>query len=342
MKSQHLKPEKLIEYCYPTQRIGKICNIFEQMEYGQLEKVVEAIKSDPKTYENHLKTSLDASLEGGEQHTIVGDFTTEQYEGTAVHSPSYKCIVSDEDGSFEFTTAATIIVCMEPNRSKVWCRSSLTKIDGDPATKINKNQFSNYFGKISKVNELYADKLCNYFRDSVAGVRHDIVCNWVHTVDIRAVSSLDNSLSKIVSPIKNEIPFSVIDFLSDEESKQVIKDQVYFVLTKSIDSVENYKSLFRNVKKKWTTECKIKNVSDDSFFDSESILQKGYQWFGYSFQEKYAIFLRNEDLCNDKSYFFGITTDSDERIESNAKEDDPDSIPRSITGVVARDFTRYI
>jgi len=342
MKSQDLKPAEFIEYCYPTQRIGKICNIFEQLEYGQLEKVVEEIKSDPKMYENHLKTSLDASLEGGEQHTIVGNFTIEQYEGTAVHSPSYKCIVSNKDGSFEFTTAATIIVCMEPNRSKVWCRSSLTKIDGNPATKINKNQFSNYFEKISKVNEMYADKLCSYFQDSITNVQYDIICNWIHTMDIRAVSSLDDSIQKIVLPIKNEIPFSVLDFLSDGESKQLIKDQVYLVLAESIDSVKNYKSLFRDVKKKWVAECKAKNVLDDSFFDGESILQKGYQWFGYSFQNNHAIFLRKEDLNNNKSRFFGITTDSNEGIATNANEDDPKSIPRSITGVVARDFTRYI
>lgn len=342
MEPRHLEPEKFIEYCYPTQRIGKICNIFEQLEYWQLEKIVEEIKSDPIMYENHLKTSLSACLQKGEHHTIVSDCTIDQYEGTAVHSPSYKCIVSDGDSSFEFTTAATIIVCMEPNRSKVWCRSSLTKIGGNPATKINKNQFSNYFEKISRVNEMYADKLCSYFNDSISKVQSDIICNWLHTMDIRAVSSLDDSVQKIVSPIKKEIPFSVIAFLSNEESKPIIKDQVYLMLNKDIDSVENYKSLFSAVKKEWIAGYRAKNVSKDSFFENELILQKGYQWFGYSFQDNHAIFLRKEDLNNDKSYFLGITTDSTEGLATNANEDDPKSIPRSITGVVARDFTRYI
>ncbi|MCG2719345.1 MAG: hypothetical protein L6266_01205 [Nanoarchaeota archaeon] len=342
MKSQHLEPEKFIEYCYPTQRIGKICNIFEQLEYGQLEKVVEEIKSDPKMYEHLFKTSLDTSLEGREQHTVMGDFMIEQYEGTAVHSPSYKCIVMDKDGSFEFTSAATIIVCMKPNRSKVWCHSSLTKIGDNPATKINKNQFSNYFEKISRVNEMYADKLCSYFKDSISNVRPDITCNWLHTMDIRAVSSLDNSIQKIVSPIKNETPFSVIEFLSDEESKPVIKDQVYFVLTKSINSVEDYKSLFRSVKKKWAKGRQSKIVLDDSFYYEDSILKKGYQWFGYSFQENHAIFLRREDLYNNKSCFFGIVTDSIEKIKINAEEDNPNSSSISIAEVVAREFTRHI
>ena len=115
---QKNKINKKINYCFPTIRIGKLFKLCDRLAIENAKKVIDSLKNDCQAYEDMADGVLSKFFQDKYRRKSLEQIKVDEYEGTAIHSPSFSCEIKCGGIIYQLILASTIIVCLFPNRSK--------------------------------------------------------------------------------------------------------------------------------------------------------------------------------------------------------------------------------
>lgn len=328
-----------IKYNFPNLRIGSICEALDSLEHTKIKVIVNEIKSNSEIYHKILSDVLEKQFRHSGCEELSG-ILTDEYEGTAIHSPVFCFDLRHGRNIYTVNFAATFIVCLSPVRNKVWARASLIRINKKPACDIGLNRCNDFFSIFRNCLHNYANNLFAYFNDCARKHLEEVPCNPIHTIEIRTVSS--KNISELLLPISKEEPFSIIGSFNEKSKRRSIIDYLYFSLNSKIESVDKYKDFIMTYRDNWKNQLKELSITPEIYNSNQSIIMNGYQWFGYNYRNSHCLFLRREDLLQKSSYYYGYCSDSDASLQHIVGSKDPKSSARIASGGVVRNISRVI
>jgi hypothetical protein len=328
-----------IKYNFPNLRVGIICETPIVSDPG-VEDIVEKIRNDKERHESIIEQSIKSKFNPINKKEC-SDLNVVEYEGPAIHSPTFKFIVTHDGTKYDILLGSTIVICMMPFKSKIWTRISLTAINEEPAIDLSFEDNQKFFDIFQYLLDDFSTSLYRYFHDTLAECDNQ-ACHRYYTIDIKAISSNDACIKAMMKPITEEKPFSIVNAFKEEDSRHGISDYLQFSFYKKIENEHDYRDHIQTFRKSQKEKFEHYSQSYKILNNTNDITSNGYQWFGFIYRNLPSLVLRTESFQEPRSSYYCEALDTAECINEVAQSEDPKSAARVATGGIIRNLTRTI
>lgn len=341
-------------FTYPNYRHGVVCDGLRNAKPSIVIGLVNDIKEESEKHESILDEVVEQGLATmlggavGKAHRIrLSGVRVEDYEGKAVHSPTFRYDISvlGDEGKVTYTVilGSTTVVCADEKSSKIWGRISLFSVNGSHSRLgLSFAELNSFFDCFSPIVTRYTHALFELYKarylEQVSESDHGEVskCEPLHEVDIKSLG-VDWD-SRMRSILQSHPEFTIRDFLEHKASKKVVLDYLRFAILQNakmgkgdsnavrvIESlgcdrdtlIDDVRGLFDGITMRWISRVGSHRFDEVSSLENPDLIRDGYQLFDLVFSGSSGLFLRFEDLDSTptRSVFVGLCHDLEKRPE---------------------------
>lgn len=326
-----------VNFSYPAIRLGKICSINSSIDLAMAKEISDHLKKSwdenaclfKKRYQEEMDKFNGQSISA----EIIDLSKQELHEGPVSFAPKILSETKIKNGlSIVVVNGSSVVVCVGPNHSKIWTRTSLSSFADKGSEHLPAPDCIDFFDSYKRHGETIGNILFDEYKkilkecvakryDNVNG--EDLIVE--HNILIKTLGSTSPSVYNLLNPISRKETFSISDSFRDVLKVPALKAFLRFCFNKDFQDEEEYSSTIKERKRQWN------ELSEETRNCYPDILRlQGYNWFGLKSSVSNALFARIEDPENSLTAFTGIGLETKGDLYRYKDDRDPDTVSRII------------
>ena len=296
-----------VRYNDPVMRYCKVCQSLEHSEFS-LDQVSQIRKEVSKLWKTRIRTELEEQFKN--QHInyyFRARAVTEEYrEGPLILFPPAQIEVN----GFKVSYRPSLTVCVPPNRSKIWVRSRYIS-GGKRNPSLDYDDVEEFFKAVTNVSDSTASALTREYSeilDQRGFIESSDEFLTDYAIAIKAVSSNDATIGRLVGLIREGQPFSMTEKIHDRDTFRALRSLLRLMYGRDIQSDADYEKALKELP---------------------------LRWIGFFADGDAAIFGRLDPKDKPLTEFVGLTYDSARVAKAHHKQSLPQKISRALVHAIA-------